>query len=83
MAKTNTIEILVEDVIMNKLPILLVYLALVAIVCGIVFKLLGFDLTFIFPEYPFQPQSFLNFANSILLLAIALRLIQSNHGGNE
>ena len=68
---------------MNKLPSQLIYLAVAAIVFGVAFKLLGVDLTPIFPDYPFQPQSFLNFANSILLLAIALRLTQTPKGSGD
>lgn len=59
---------------MKSLPHLLIWLAIVAIAVGIVYKILGVDLSGTFDVYPVKPQSFLNFAEVILLLSIALFL---------
>jgi hypothetical protein len=57
----------------------LVLLAILSLIAGIFFKLLGLDLTSIVSLYPFKPQSFLNFSNTALLLAIALLLFPKNN----
>lgn len=58
---------------------MLVFLAALSILVGIVVKLAGFDFSAmgISVQYPVKPQSFLNFANSVLLFSIAL-LLMSN-----
>lgn len=62
---------------MKALPKQLVYAACISILLAIAFKLFGIDLTAVFEKYPFAPRSFLNFANSILLLSIALSVLRS------
>jgi len=56
---------------------ILVYLAALAIIAGIVVKIAGINFSDIgiSVNYPIKPQSFLNFANSILLFSIALFLM--------
>lgn len=62
---------------MKDLPKQLIYAACASIILAIVFKLFAIDLTAVFGKYPFAPRSFLNFANSILLLSIALSVLKS------
>ncbi len=58
---------------MKVLSIILIVLAILSIAGGVVVKLLGLDLSaFGFSDvYPFRPQSFIDFADTLLLLAIA------------
>ena len=62
---------------MKGLAHILIIAAIISIVMGIIVKLGIFNLQFLssFP-YPFGPNSFLRFANSCLLLAIAIFLAQ-------
>jgi hypothetical protein len=66
---------------MNLGPKLLILLATLAIIAGIAVKLLGMDLSAmgISQQFPIKPQSFLNFANSALLLSIAVTLLRKNN----
>lgn len=57
---------------MGSLPKYLIWISILSIVAGVIYKVLGIDLSSIFPRYPVEPQSFLNFANVILLLSIAI-----------
>jgi len=59
-------------------PKLLVYLALISILAGIVVKLFGIDFSEmgIMTQFPVKPQSFINFAEVILLLAISITLLR-------
>ena len=57
----------------------LVYLSIISIILGIIVKILGIDIgamTGLMPTYPLKPLSFLNFSDTILLLAIALILLR-------
>lgn len=60
---------------MSGIAKVLIFAALISLVCGIIFKLFQIDLTQYFDLYPFRPGSFLNFANTVLLFAIALLLV--------
>lgn len=62
---------------MKTIGKILVYLAAIAIIAGIVVKIGGINFSDmgISVNYPIKPQSFLNFANSILLFSIALFLM--------
>lgn len=59
---------------MKKLPHLLIWLSILSIIIGIAFKVLQVDLGGAFGMYPVRPLSFVNFAEVILLLSIALLL---------
>lgn len=60
---------------------ILVYLAALSIVVGIGVKVFGIDFSSmgISTQFPIKPQSFLNFANSILLFSIALILLDKQN----
>ena len=62
---------------MKFLPKTLIYLAIVSIICGLLYKILNMDLVKmgISTVYPILPNSFLRFSNSILLLSIALSVL--------
>lgn len=62
---------------MNNLPRILIAFALVSMALGVLVKLFGADLTgyLIAGTYPVRPISFLNFANTLLLLSIAVSLL--------
>jgi hypothetical protein len=64
---------------MSNFPKMLIFLAILSLFMGICFKLLSIDITTYFGLYPFQPRSFLNFSNTILLLAIAFLLLPRNY----
>jgi hypothetical protein len=64
---------------MSTCPKMLVFLAILSLFIGVCFKLFGIDVSAYFGLYPFQPRSFLNFSNTILLLAIALLLMPRNY----
>ncbi|MDP8244597.1 MAG: hypothetical protein P9L94_10990 [Candidatus Hinthialibacter antarcticus] len=59
---------------MKSLPHLLIWLSILSIIIGIVFKVAQIDLGGTFGMYPVRPLSFVNFAEVILLLSIALLL---------
>lgn len=61
---------------MKQLPKVLIILGVLAIVAGIFVKLFALDFTDMFSLYPFKPQSFLNFANSVFLLSIAISVMK-------
>ncbi len=58
---------------MKSLPKIFVYLAILSIILGIITKLLGIRLSDLgFSDvYPFRPQSFIDFADTMLLLALS------------
>lgn len=55
----------------------LVYLAALSIILGLVAKVFGIDFTSLnlTSTFPIRPLSFLQFANTLLLLSIALSLL--------
>ncbi len=61
---------------MREIPKVLIFMAVLSLVIGIIVKLIGFEFSQlgIGTLYPVKPQSFLNFSNTILLLAIAILL---------
>ncbi len=61
---------------MKNLPKVLIIIGLVSIVLGIIVKIFALDFTDMFSLYPFKPQSFLNFANSVFLLSIAISVMK-------
>ncbi|MEW6237365.1 MAG: hypothetical protein AB1656_23890 [Candidatus Omnitrophota bacterium] len=61
---------------MKSIPKLLILLGIIAIIVGIVVKLIGIDFSSAFVLYPFKPQSFMNFANSLFLLSIAISVLK-------
>ena len=67
---------------MKTIATILVFLAALAIGVGIVVKVAGIDFSSMgmSVQYPIKPQSFLNFANSVLLFSIALLLMKKPDG---
>lgn len=61
---------------MSSLPKPLIFVAVLSILAAVVIKLLGIPLSGADAPYPFQPRSFLNFSNSLLLLSIALSVLK-------
>ena len=60
---------------MRTLAKLCIFSAVIAVIVGIVFKCAGLNINHFFPVYPVQPRSFLNFADSMLLLSISFLLL--------
>ncbi len=58
------------------LPITLIWLGVISIIIGILFKLFQIDLSQTFDLYPFQPRSFLNFAICVFLLSISISVLK-------
>ncbi len=61
-------------------PKSLVYIALISIAAAIIGKMFGINFAEmgIITEFPIKPLSFINFAEVILLLSIAITLLRKN-----
>ncbi len=65
---------------MKTIAKIMVFLAAISILVGIAVKLIGVDFSAmgLGIMYPIKPQSFLNFANSVLLFSIAIFLMKND-----
>ncbi|RJP26245.1 MAG: hypothetical protein C4527_15745 [Candidatus Omnitrophota bacterium] len=59
---------------MKHVPKILIFVSILSIFLGVLVKVFGIQLSdYVFSDlYPFRPQSFIDFANTLLLLSIAL-----------